>query len=65
MHLLTNADIAILNTDEDDEQPDQQSSRPRRGKRRDSAILRGEKLTEEHITQVNFLANLCLEHSCP
>lgn len=52
VHLLTNADIAILNTDEDDEQADQQSSRPRRGKRRDSAILRGEKLTEEQITQV-------------
>ncbi|BDA46311.1 probable calcium and integrin-binding family member 2 [Coccomyxa sp. Obi] len=53
VHLLTNADMAILNTDEDDEQPDQQNSRPRRGKRRDSAALRGEKLTEEQITQIH------------
>ncbi|EIE24021.1 hypothetical protein COCSUDRAFT_47104 [Coccomyxa subellipsoidea C-169] len=54
VHLLTNADMAILNIEDDDESPEQQTSRPRR-KRRDSAILRGEKLTEEQITQ----AGLC------
>lgn len=50
VHLLTNADMAILHIEEDDEPSEQQNSRPRR-KRRDSAILRGEKLTEEQITQ--------------
>ncbi len=60
VHLLTNADMAILNIEEDDESPEQQTSRPRR-KRRDSAILRGEKLTEEQITQ----AGLCCLHINP
>jgi hypothetical protein len=52
VHLLTNADMAILNTDEDDEVTDQQNSKPRR-KRRDSAAIRGEKLTEEQITEAS------------
>ena len=51
VHLLTNADMAILKEDDEEEEAaDQQHSRPRR-KRRDSAAIRGEKLTEEQITQ--------------
>lgn len=65
VHLLTNAEIAILNTDEPPEEedaPDEQSpaagatlarmATRRRRKRRDSAALRGEKLSEEQLTQV-------------
>ena len=65
VHLLTNAEIAILNTDEppeEDDPPEEQTAAPgaaltrmamrRRRKRRDSAAVRGEKLSEEQMTQV-------------
>ena len=66
MHLLTNAEIAILNIDEPPEEvdpPEEQTpavgaalarmATRRRRKRRDSAAVRGEKLSEEQMTQVD------------
>lgn len=50
VHLLTNADMALLTLDAEEDAAEQPPGRLRR-KRRDSAVLRGEKLTEEQITQ--------------
>lgn len=54
MHLLTNAKMALLIEDAEAEAAQEQQPARVRGrlKRRDSAVLRGEKLTEEQITQV-------------
>ena len=55
MHLLTNAEMALLIEDAEAEAAQEQQPARVRGrlKRRDSAVLRGEKLTEEQITQVH------------
>ncbi|CAL5227747.1 g10764 [Coccomyxa viridis] len=50
VHLLTNAEMALLI--EDAEAEEEPTARGRR-KRRDSATLRGDKLTEEQITQIH------------
>ena len=52
VHLLTNAEMALLT--EDAEAEEEPSLRGRR-RRRDSGVLRGDKLTEEQIAQVTFL----------
>ena len=54
VHLLTNAEMALLIEDAEAEAAQEQQPARVRGrlKRRDSAVLRGEKLTEEQITQV-------------
>jgi hypothetical protein len=52
VHLLTNAEMALLT--EDAEAEEEPSLRGRR-RRRDSGVLRGDKLTEGQITQVKFL----------
>ena len=54
VHLLTNAEMALLI--EDAEAEEEPTARGRR-KRRDSATLRGDKLTEEQITQVSLLTS--------
>lgn len=51
--MLTNAEMALLT--EDAEAEEEPTARGRR-KRRDSATLRGDKLTEEQITQVGLLS---------
>ena len=55
MHLLTNAEVALLIEDAEAEAAQEQQPARVRGrlKRRDSAVLRGDKLTEEQITQVH------------
>ena len=57
VHLLTNAEMALLT--EDAEAEEEPSLRGRR-RRRDSGVLRGEKLTEEQITQVKFPQQISL-----
>ena len=57
VHLLTNAEMALLT--EDAEAEEEPTLRGRR-RRRDSGVLRGEKLTEEQITQVKFLQQISL-----
>ena len=54
VHLLTNAEMALLIEDAEAEAAQEQQPARARGrlKRRDSAVLRGDKLTEEQITQV-------------
>ena len=55
VHLLTNAEMALLIEDAEAEAAQEQQPAHVLGrlKRRDSAVLRGEKLTEEQITQVH------------
>lgn len=62
VHLLTNAEMALLTEDAEAENQEQQTMLGRR-KRRDSAILRGDKLTEEQITQAGSCESL-LQHLC-
>ena len=80
MHLLTNAKMALLIEDAEAEAAQEQQPARVRGrlKRRDSAVLRGEKLTEEQITQVHPTRQLlaqpasccmrqattCIRHPC-
>ena len=49
MHLLTNAEMTLLI---EDALAEEEPTAKGRRKRRDSATLRGDKLTEEQITQV-------------
>ena len=61
VHLLTNAEMALLI--EDAEAEEEPTARGRR-KRRDSATLRGDKLTDEQITQVGALTGSTGMRTC-
>ena len=61
VHLLTNAEMAILNVEEEeeetgmaDEEAPESSDAPAKPKKKhnDSAIVRGDKLSEDQLTQV-------------
>jgi hypothetical protein len=63
VHLLTNADMAILNIEEEEEPAADEEAAGASGalakikrKRRDSGVVRGEKLSEEQTTRVGRFA---------